>query len=120
MRHQKKGRKLGRTKAPRKALFRSLVTSFIIYEKIKTTQAKAKSLRPIAEKMITLAQKDNLHNRRQALKVLYVEDAVKKLFEVIGPRYKNRQGGYTRIVKLMPRKNDGAEMAILELVEEKE
>jgi len=120
MRHQKKGKKLGRTAAPRKALFRSLVTSFVIYEKIKTTQAKAKALRPIAEKMITLAKKDTLHNRRQALKELYVEDAVKKLFEVIGPRYKERNGGYTRIVKLMPRKNDGAEMAILELVEDKE
>lgn len=120
MRHQKKGKKLGRTAAPRKALFRSLVTSFVIYEKIKTTEAKAKALRPIAEKMITLAKKDTLHNRRQALKVLYIEDAVKKLFEVIGPRYKERKGGYTRIVKLMPRKNDGAEMAILELVEDKE
>ena len=113
MRHQKKGKKLGRTAAPRKALFRSLVTSFVIYEKIKTTQAKAKALRPIMEKIITLSKYDSLLHRIQDLRVLYLEDAVKKLFEVIGPRYKDRNGGYTRVVKLMPRKNDSAETAIL-------
>ncbi len=117
MRHKKKGKTLGRKAAPRKALFRSLTTSFVIYEKIKTTKAKAKAVRPIIEKIITLSKVDTLAHRRQALKVLYVEDAVKKLFEVIGPRYKNRNGGYTRIVKLLPRKNDSAEMAILELVD---
>ena len=119
MRHKKKGKTLGRKKAPREALIRGLVTSFVIYEKIKTTHAKAKVLRPVVEKIITLAKKDTLHNRRQAIKVLYLEDAVKKLFEVIGPKYKERKGGYTRIVKLNPRKNDSAKMAILELVEEK-
>ena len=117
MRHKKKGKTLGRKKAPRKALIRGLVTSFVIYEKIKTTQAKAKVLRPVVEKIITLAKKDTLHNRRQAIKVLYLEDAVKKLFEVIGPKYKERKGGYTRIIKLAPRQNDSAKMAILELVE---
>jgi large subunit ribosomal protein L17 len=96
-----------------------LATSFIIYEKIKTTHAKAKVLRPIVEKIITTAKKDTLHNKRQVAKILYLEDATKKVFEVLGPRYKNRDGGYTRIIKLAPRKNDGAEMAILELVEEK-
>jgi len=119
MRHQKKGKTLGRKKAPREAMLRNLATSFIVYEKIKTTHAKAKVLRPIVEKMITLAKEDKLHNRRQALQSLYIEDAVKKLFEVLGPRFKDRKGGYTRIVKLPPRQNDSAEMAILELVEEK-
>lgn len=117
MRHKKKGKTLGRKKAPRLALIRGLVTSFIIYEKIKTTQAKAKVLRPVVEKLITLSKNDILHNRRQAIKILYLEEAVKKLFEVIGPKYKGRQGGYTRIIKLNPRKNDSAKMAILELVE---
>ena len=119
MRHKKKGKTLGRKKAPREALIRGLATSFVIYEKIKTTHAKAKVLRPVVEKIITLAKKDTLHNRRQAIKVLYLEDAVKKLFEVIGPKYKERKGGYTRIVKLNPIKNDSAKMSILELVEEK-
>jgi len=116
MRHNRKGKVLGRTKAPREALMRSLVTSFFVYEKIKTTTAKAKAFRPLAEKYITLGKTDTLHNRRQALKFLYTEGAVKKLFEVIGPRYKDRKGGYTRIIKLAPRQNDGAEVAIIEMV----
>lgn len=116
MRHNRKGKVLGRTKAPREALMRSLVTSFIVYEKIKTTTAKAKALRPLAEKYITLGKTDTLHNRRQALKFLYTEGAVKKLFEVVGPRYKERKGGYTRIIKLAPRQNDGAEVSIIEMV----
>ncbi|MFA6526369.1 MAG: 50S ribosomal protein L17 [Candidatus Buchananbacteria bacterium] len=116
MRHNRKGKVLGRTKAPREALMRSLVTSFIVYEKIKTTTAKAKALRPLAEKYITLGKTDTLHNRRQALKFLYTDGAVKKLFEVVGPRYKERKGGYTRIIKLAPRQNDGAEVAIIEMV----
>ncbi len=116
MNHNRKGKKLGREKAPREALMRSLVTSFIIYERIKTTTAKAKALRPIAEKFITLGKTDTLHNRRQALKFLYTEGAVKKLFEIVGPRFKERKGGYTRIVKLAPRQNDGAEVAIIEMV----
>ncbi|HLD28254.1 MAG TPA: 50S ribosomal protein L17 [Patescibacteria group bacterium] len=117
MRHQKKGKTLGRKAAPRRAMMRSLATSFIIYEKIKTTEAKARLLKPKVEKLITVSKEDTLHNRRQALKVLYLQGAVKKLFEVIGPRFKERKGGYTRLVKLPPRKNDGAEMAILELVD---
>ena len=117
MRHQKKGKTLGREKAPREAMMRNLATSFIIYEKIKTTTAKAKLLRPMVEKIITLGKVDNLHNRRQALKVLYVEGAVDKLFEVIGPRFKERNGGYTRITKLTPRLGDNAEVAVLEVVE---
>ena len=115
MRHQKSGKTLGRKKAPREAMLRNMATSFIIYEKIKTTKAKAKVLRPIVEKIITLAKKDTLHNRRQADKFLYLEDATKKAFDVLGPKYKERNGGYTRIIKLPPRKNDGAEMAVLEL-----
>ncbi len=117
MRHQKKGKTLGRKKEPREALVRSLATSFVVYEKIKTTAVKAKVLRPVVEKLITLAKEDTLHNRRLALKKLYVEGAVKKLFEVIGPKFKERNGGYTRITKLNPRVGDGAEMAIIELVD---
>ena len=116
MRHQKKGKTLGRTKAPREALMRSLSNSFIIYEKIKTTKAKAKVLRPVVEKIITLAKQDTLHHRRQVLKLVYTDGAVKKAFEVLGPKYKERKGGYTRITKLPPRKNDSAEMAVIELV----
>ena len=95
---------------------RGLATNFIIYEKIKTTEAKAKALRPLAEKIITLGKNDTLANRRQALRVLYTEGAVKKVFEVLGPKFKERQGGYTRIVKLAPRTNDKAKMAIIEFV----
>ena len=116
MRHQKKGKTLGREKAPRVALMRGLATNLVIYEKIKTTQAKAKALRPKVEKLITISKVDTLANRRQILKVLYTEGAVKKLFEVIGPRFKERKGGYTRIVKLPARQQDGADMAVIELV----
>ena len=116
MRHNRKGKSLGRTKAPRVALMRSLATSFVVYEKIKTTTAKAKALRPVVEKLITLSKNDTLHNRRQGLEFLYTEAAVKKLFEVLGPRYKERKGGYTRIIKLAPRPNDAAEVAIIEMV----
>lgn len=108
---------MGRTKAPREALLRSLATSFVVYEKIKTTKTKAKTIKPIVEKIITLGKTDTLHNRRQAMKYLYTEGAVKKVFEVLGPRFKERKGGYTRIIKLSPRANDAAEMAILEVVE---
>lgn len=117
MRHRKKSKILGREKAPRKAMLRNLATSFIIYEKIKTTKAKAKILRPMIERIITLGKEDTLSHRRQVLKNLYLKGAVKKVFEVLGPRFKARNGGYTRIVKLAPRKNDNAEMAVLELVE---
>ncbi|MCX6576060.1 MAG: 50S ribosomal protein L17 [Candidatus Aminicenantes bacterium] len=116
MRHLVKGRKLRRTTSHRKALLRNLVTSFMEKERLKTTLAKAKEARPLAEKMITLAKKNTLHTKRQALRVLTKETAVKKLFEVIGPRFSERPGGYTRIVKLGPRMGDGAQMALFELI----
>jgi large subunit ribosomal protein L17 len=116
MRHQFSGKKLGRNTSQRKALLRSLVTSFVEKERIRTTLAKAKETRPIAEKMITLAKTNSLHTRRLALQYIYKKDVVKKLFEDIAPRFTERPGGYTRIIKLGPRAGDGAEMAILELV----
>jgi large subunit ribosomal protein L17 len=117
MRHQLKGKKLGRDTAKRSALLRSQVTSFLEKERIRTTLAKAKATRPIAEKMITLGRNDTLHARRQALAFIYKKNIVKKLFEDIGPRFSERPGGYTRIIKLGPRGGDGAEMAVLELVD---
>jgi len=116
MRHLIRGKKLGRNSAQRKALLRNLVTSFLEKERIRTTLSKAKATKPVAEKMITLAKKNTLHTRRQALQFIYKSDVVKKLFDDIGPRFSERPGGYTRIIKLGPRMGDGAEMAILELV----
>jgi len=116
MRHRVKGKKLSRDSAQRKALLRNLVTSFLEKERIRTTLAKAKATRPIAEKMITLGKKNSLHSRRLALRFIYKRDVVKKLFDEIGPRFSERPGGYTRIVKIGPRQGDGAEMALLELV----
>ncbi len=116
MRHRVKGKKLRRETAQRKALLRNLVTSFVEKERIRTTLAKAKATRPLAEKMITLAKKDTLHSRRLALRFIYKKDVVRKLFDEIGPRFSERPGGYTRIVKISPRAGDGAEMAILELI----
>lgn len=116
MRHRVKGKKLSRDSAKRKALLRNLVTSFLEKERIRTTLAKAKATRPIAEKMITLAKKNSLHSRRLAFRFIYKRDVVKKLFDEIGPRFSERPGGYTRIVKIGPRAGDGAEMALLELV----
>jgi len=116
MRHLVKGKKLRRNTAQRRALLRSLVTSFLEKERINTTLAKAKATRPLAEKMITLARKNTLHARRQALRFIYKKPVVKKLFEELGPRFSERPGGYTRIVKVGPRTGDGAEMAILELI----
>lgn len=116
MRHLVKGRKLRRTTSHRKALLRNLVTSFIEKERIQTTLAKAKETRPLAEKMITLAKTDSLHARRQALAFLTKEAAVTKLFGEVAPRFTERPGGYTRIVKTGFRMGDGAEMAFLELI----
>lgn len=116
MRHRVKGKKLQRNTAQRRALLRNLVTSFLEKERINTTLAKAKATRPLAEKMITLAKRDTLHSRRQALKFIYKRPVVKKLFEELGPRFSERPGGYTRIVKVGPRAGDGAEMAVLELI----
>ena len=116
MRHQVKKGKLGRNTAHRRALMRNLVTSFLERERVRTTLAKAKSARPIAEKMITLAKRGTLHARRQALAYLTKEAAVKRLFDEVGPRFSERPGGYTRIVKLDRRAGDGASMAMLELI----
>jgi large subunit ribosomal protein L17 len=109
-------RKLGRDSSARKALFRSILTSFFAHGRIETTEIKAKEASKLAAKMITLAKKGDLHARRQALSFLMDEDVVKKLFDEIGPKYKDRQGGYTRIMKLGPRRGDAAPMSILELV----
>jgi large subunit ribosomal protein L17 len=109
-------RKLGRDSSARKALFRSILTSFFAYERIETTEAKAKEISGLAEKMITLAKRGDLHARRQVLSYLMDEDVVRKLFDTIAPKYAERQGGYTRIMKLGPRRGDAAPMAILELV----
>jgi len=116
MRHQVKRGMLRRNTAHRRALLRNLVTSFLERERMRTTLAKARAARPIAEKMITLAKRGTLHARRQALAYLTKEEAVKKLFDDIGPRFTERPGGYTRIVKLDKRAGDGASMAMLELV----
>ncbi len=109
-------RKLGRDSSARKALFRSILTSFFKHEKIETTATKAKELGGLAAKMITLAKRGDLHARRQVLAFLMCEEVVRKLFDEIAPKYKDRQGGYTRVYKLGPRRGDAAEMAIIELV----
>jgi len=118
MRHSKSGRRLGRTTSHRIAMFRNMVTSFLNHEKIVTTDAKAKELRPIAEKMITLGKQGDLHAVRQAAAYIRDKQTVTKLFSVIAPRFKERPGGYTRIVKLGIRAGDTAEMSLIELVEE--
>src|SRR5436190_10606399 len=116
MRHKVAGFKLKRPVDARNALLRNLVTSVIEEERITTTVPKAKAAKPLVEKMITLAKEDNLHTRRQAAAFLVKREAVDKLFEKLGPRFYQRNGGYTRIVKLGWRKGDGAETAKLELV----
>jgi len=116
MRHRKKGKKLGRERGPRKALFKSLAINFILYGKIKTTEAKAKAVKPIIEKLITRAKDNNLANLRLIYAFLRSREATKKLLEEIGPKYKERPGGYCRIVKLGQREGDAAKMVILELV----
>ena len=116
MRHKVQKGYLGRNTAHRRALLRNLVTSFLEKERVRTSLAKAKAARPVAEKMITLGKRGTLHARRQALAFLTKESAVTKLFTELGPRFSERPGGYTRIVKLGPRAGDGAEMAFLELI----
>lgn len=118
MRHNKSGRRLGRTTSHRIAMFRNMVTSFLAHERIVTTDAKAKELRPIAEKLITLGKQGDLHAVRQAASYIRDKQTVTKLFSVIAPRYKERPGGYTRIVKLGIRPGDTAQMSVIELVEE--
>ena len=109
-------RKLGRNSAHRKAMLRNLVTDLLREERISTTDTRAKEARRIAEKMITLGKRGDLHARRQALSYIYDETVVTKLFEELGPRYADRNGGYTRILKLGPRRGDCAEMVFLEMV----
>jgi large subunit ribosomal protein L17 len=116
MRHGKAGYKLKRDISARRALLRGLVTNVIEEERITTTVQKAKAARPLVERMITLAKQDNLHARRQAAAFLLKPAAVEKLFEKLGPRFNQRNGGYTRVVKLGWRRGDGAETAKLELV----
>jgi large subunit ribosomal protein L17 len=116
MRHRKAGSKLKRNVSARRALLRGLVTNIIEEERITTTVEKAKAARPLVERMITLAKQDNLHARRQAAAFLLTPASVEKLFEKLGPRFNQRNGGYTRVVKLGWRKGDGAETAKLELV----
>jgi large subunit ribosomal protein L17 len=116
MRHRRGGYKLKRDSSARKALLRNMVTSVIEHERIITTVPKAKAVKPLVEKMITLAKRDTLHTRRQAASFLETPASVKKLFEKLGARFGQRNGGYTRIVRLGWRKGDGAEQAMLELV----
>ncbi|MBP5200275.1 MAG: 50S ribosomal protein L17 [Schwartzia sp.] len=109
-------RKLGRDSSARKALFRSVLTSFFRHGRIETTEAKAKEVSGLADQLITLAKRGDLAARRMAIARLYDEDVVRKLFDEIAEKYKDRQGGYTRILKLGPRRGDAAPMALLELV----
>lgn len=118
MRHLKKRLKINRTSAHRDSMLVNMLNSFLKYERIKTTKAKAKLLKPVIEKIITKAKKDNtLHTKRLVYRYLRKWDMIPKLFEKIAPRYKNRPGGYTRIVPVGFRDSDGAEMVYLELVE---
>ena len=117
MRHAMRGRKLGRTSSHREALFRNQLQSLVTSERIVTTLPKAKELRPIAEKVITRGKHGSVHDRRWVLRWVLSRDLVKKVFDDIAPRFADRPGGYLRIVKLGPRQGDGAEMAVLELVE---
>jgi len=117
MRHGVKGRKLGRTSSHREALFRNQLQSLVEKEKIITTLPKAKELRPIAERVITRGKHGTVHDRRWVLRWVLKRELVKKVFDDIAPRFEERPGGYLRIVKLGPRQGDGAEMAVLELVE---
>ena len=109
-------RKLGRATDARLAMLRAMVTYLLENGKIETTVMRAKEVRPMAEKMITLGKNNTLHSKRQALKFITKEDVVKKLFDEIAPNYSNRNGGYSRVTKLGPRRGDAAEMAIIELV----
>ncbi len=116
MRHRKKGKTLDRNASSRKAFMRALAISLVLYEKIKTTEGRAKAIRPFVERLISRAKENTLASRRYLLSALPHEMVVRKLLEVLGSRYKTRTGGYTRITKLMPRKGDGAEMAQIEFV----
>ena len=117
MRHHRAGRKLGRDSAHRKALYSNLAGSLIVHGRIKTTVTKAKAVRPIAEQMITLGRRGDLHARRQAMAFLRSQEVVHQLFANVAPRFNDRPGGYSRIIRIGPRQGDAAEMAYLELVD---
>jgi len=117
MRHRKKVAKLGREASHRDALLRNLATDLLKHERVTTTLAKAKAVRPVAERMVTLGKRDTLHARRHAARVIRDKDVVSKVFNVLAPRYAERPGGYTRILRLDTRPGDRAEMAIIEMVE---
>ena len=116
MRHRKKGRELSRTRSHKRATLRNMATSLLLHERIRTTEAKAKELRPFVERLITLSRRGDLASRRRARRHVADGEVLAKLFDEIGPRYRDRDGGYTRILKLGARKGDGAELAIIELV----
>ena len=116
MRHRKKGKTLGRKKGPKEAMLRNLATSVVLYERVKTTEAKAKAVKPVVEKYVTVSRKNDLSTRRKMLKFFYDKKAVDKLLEELGPRYKDRKGGYMRITKIGQRKGDGAKTVQLEFV----
>ena len=118
MRHAVKSRRFNRTSSHREAMFRNMVTSLIKHERIETTLPKAKELRSLADKMVTLAKRGDLHARRQALAVIREKEVVTKLFDEVGPRFQDRDGGYTRIIKLDNRRGDAAPMALIELIAE--
>lgn len=117
MRHRVAGKKLGRSSAHRKALFRNLVTELFRHEQIRTTEAKAKAIRPQAERLITLARRGDLHARRLAARDVQDPEVLQKLFDELAERYEEREGGYTRIYKLGPRKGDAAPVVLISLVE---
>jgi large subunit ribosomal protein L17 len=117
MRHAVAGYKLSRPTSHRLALYRNLVTDLLRYERVQTTLAKARAIQPIAEKMVTVGKTDSVHHRRLAAAQLYDRKIVQKLFDVVGPRFAERPGGYTRILKLGKRLGDAADIAIIELVE---
>jgi len=117
VRHHRAGKKLGRDSSHRRALYANLACSLIEHGRIRTTEAKAKAVKPFAEQMISLGRRGDLHARRQALSKLRSQEVVHKLFDDVGPRFAERPGGYSRIVKLGPRQGDAAEMVYLELVD---
>jgi len=120
MNHRKTGRKLSRTSAHRKALLRNMVTSLFEHEQIRTTDAKAKELRGVADRMITLGKRGTLHARRQALQTIRSKEVTSKVFDELADRYRERSGGYTRVIKIGQRAGDAAPMSIIELVDRNE
>lgn len=120
MRHRNSGRKLNRTSSHRRAMFRNMATSLLKHEQVRTTLPKAKELRGVVERMITLGKRGDLHARRQVLGYLMDDNVVRKLFDTLGPRYAERSGGYTRVIKAGFRYGDSAPMAIIELVDRDE